>query len=82
MEVEEAGRAAPGLVRAGRPRSRVVVIPCVRSLPYANMGHREERDGAVAVSWKKEWEKIMVPEELARNFQALEKRVRDIRSYL
>ena len=53
-----------------------------RSLPYAKMALREERDEAVPAWRNKEREKAMVPEELTRNFQALEKRVRDIRSYL
>ena len=53
-----------------------------RSLPCAKMALREERDGAVPVSRNKEREKVMIQEDLTRNFQALEKRVRDIRSYL
>ena len=46
------------------------------------MALREKRDEAVPASRDKGREKVMIQEELTRNFQALEKRVRDIRSYL
>ena len=81
MEVGETGKAVPGPVRTGRPRSRGR-HSTPRWRPYAKMALHEERDEAVPVSRNQEREKAMVPEELTRNFQALEKRVRDIRSYL
>lgn len=71
-----------GVLRQGAPNCREMPHSTPRSLPYAKMALREERDEAVPFSRNKEREKAMVPEELTRNFQALEKRVRDIRSYL
>jgi len=46
------------------------------------MTHREERDGTISFSRDEERENVMIQEDLTRNFQALEIRVRDIRSYL